>query len=297
MNNKTFLTIATVALVCGVALTGCGGGGSKKKASEKPISGGGAEFCAQQAIPTGAGCLTLNGRDNLVYTQAQAYKGLILTLHGAPGNMSKVAGIFDATMLRDKGYLVISPDGNGTAWEWNSKNDGSTDSNSDVQYLSQLIDHAYASYTFENTNTHILGYSAGGFMAYKLACQIPEKLTSVVSLAGQYRGYFDHCTTSTPVTVHHLHSPSDSDVPMAGRTEGTIASVEDTLAHWLAINGCDGTTLESNQDGVSADSEGTKTTTWQGCEKPVIFSELLAVPHEANYLSDKLFNVYQSSIE
>ena len=291
---KIMREITQILILTSCIISGCGG--SDNKGGEPIVEqNNNNAVCGIRAIPEGANCLTFEGRDNLVFGDtSKNYKGLILTLHGAPGYMAKVAGIFDAPMLADKGYLVISPDGNGSAWEWDSSTN--TNTSDDTHYISDLIGYAHANYTIEGEKARILGYSAGGFMAYTLACQIPEKLDGIVALAGQFRGDFNACSTTTAVAIHHLHSPSDTDVPINGRASGKIASVENTLNHWLAINGCASQFEQTNHPGVTTSSTGTVTKVWQSCASPVASSKLFSVPHESDYLADKLYLIYQQSM-
>ncbi|TMO84179.1 alpha/beta hydrolase family esterase [Pseudoalteromonas spongiae] len=285
----------TSILVLTTCLISACGGSSKTVNPVNDNNSNGQSLCAAQAIPDGAECIGVDGRQNLVFGDtSKAYKGLILTLHGAPGYMAKVAGIFDANMLEEKGYLVISPNGNGSAWQWDSNTDANI--SDDSNYIANLIDYAHENYTIEGDKARIFGYSAGGFMAYTLACHIPEKLSGVVTLAGQFRGDFNACSTQTPVAIHHLHSPSDKDVPMSGREYGKIASVDATLTHWLKINGCEDQYVQAAHPAVTATSPGTSTLTWQGCVTPVTLSKLDSVAHESDYLSEALYEIYQLSM-
>lgn len=286
--------IIPILILATCLVSGCGSSGNNT-AEDPFIEPNQNDLCGAKALPEGASCLNFEGRDNLVFGATnKQYKGLILTLHGAPGYMAKVAGIFDAVMLEEKGYLVISPNGNGSAWQWDSNTNANI--SDDSNYIANLIDYAHANYTIEGDKARVFGYSAGGFMAYTLACQIPEKLTGLVALAGQFRGDLTTCTTTTSVAIHHLHSPSDTDVPINGRAFGNIASVENTVNHWRAINGCASQFEQTNHPAVTASSSGTVTNAWQNCASPVASSKLFSVPHESDYLADKLYLIYQQSM-
>ncbi|MCF6458931.1 prolyl oligopeptidase family serine peptidase [Pseudoalteromonas sp. MMG024] len=286
--------ITKIAVLASCLISGCGGS-SKTTTPVSENNSNGPSLCAAQAIPDGAVCVGVDGRQNLIFGEtSKEYKGLIITLHGAPGYMAKVADIFNANMLEEKGYLVISPNGNGSAWQWDSNTDANI--GDDSNYIANLIDYAHANYTVEGDKARIFGYSAGGFMAYTLACHIPEKLVGIVALAGQYRGDFAACSTTTAVAIHHLHSPTDMEVPVNGRASGNIKSVEDTINHWLSINGCAAQFEQITHPAVTTDSSGTVTNSWQQCATPVAFSKLFTVPHESDYLSDALYEIYQSSM-
>lgn len=295
MNHKKLNSgLFTLTLAISSLLMGCSGGsdGSTEPKPE-PKKEPQANNCAGQPLASDMSCFSLNNRDVIVYKPAGDLNGIALFLHGAPGTPQKVSRIFNARALADaEGLLSVSPQGKNALWGWESINDGDNDSNTDVDFIVSLITQLRAENNIVNDKVYIFGYSAGGFMGYKLACQIPEQITAIVSLAGQFRGDFEQCPTSTPITLHHFHSPQDSEVPMNGRTIGEIKSVSDTLAHWLLINGCSEEFTTTEHPKLIEESAGTTTKTWQGCIHDVSFSEMKNVPHETSYNTGVLRQIY-----
>lgn len=287
---QSIMTLPAACLAILSLLVGCGGGSDSPDIPEvKPPQ---ATTCAGTSLPIDASCMTVNNRDVVIYKPNAEIKGIALFLHGAPGTPQKVAGIFDAKSLTNERQLLsVSPQGSHKFWGWDSENSDSGGA-IDTDFISSLLVQLRAENNITSDKVYIFGYSAGGFMAYKLACAIPEQITAVVSLAGQFRGYFDQCTTSTAVTLHHFHSPQDSDVPISGRTNGDIQSVTDTLAHWRQINGCNDVVTSIEHPAVNNTSSGTETSVWQACLKPVSFSQINNVPHEAVYDSEVLKQIY-----
>jgi len=291
--NKSTTRVALINLLLLFTISACSGGGDGDSPEPKP------EIpktpCEQLRIDTDQTCTTTGGRAVINYAPASQdqYSGLAIFLHGAPGTPIKVSGIFDAKMLADKFNLVsLAPQGNGTTYQWNSTNN-SASSTPDVDHLLAVIDNALSQYAFTDNKVYIFGYSAGGFMAYKLACNIPERLTAVISLAGQFRGDFDNCPTSTPLAIHHMHSVSDSEVPFSGRANGSIASVFDTLVLWQQKNGCGTETEIFSQEGVTESSTKTDTEIYTSCVKSIGLSKLDSVSHEDNYIAEKLLATYE----
>ncbi|WP_144213458.1 alpha/beta hydrolase family esterase [Shewanella donghaensis] len=288
--SKTIIVLS-ISLI---GLLGCGGGSDSKPAT-KPAKQ--TETCVGQALLEGASCLSFQNREAVVYQPTGVPTAIAIFLHGAPGHPNKVIQLFDGKMLANTAsWLSVAPQGGaGGTWGWSSLNDVQA-SNIDVNYVSDLLDELTARYNVTSDKVYIMGYSAGGFMAYKLACQIPEKLTAVISLAGQFRGEFEECPTSTAIALHHFHSPSDTDVPMEGRAFGDITSVGNTLNHWRLINGCAETSTITENTGVTSTSSGTATTQWDNCFKPVSFSSMANVSHESSYLSEVLYDIYKGSL-
>lgn len=289
MNKKTMINLSVV--LCSLLL-GCGGSGSKK--AEQPSPTPIITTCAGQSLESGTSCITLENREAIVYKPSNTIEGIAVFLHGAPGSPKKVSKIFNAKSISDSEQLIsVSPQGINEKWGWESVNESANAKQADVDFIVNLLTKIRTDNNITTDKVYIFGYSAGGFMAYKLACQIPGHITAIVSLAGQYRGDFSACSTSTPVTVHHFHSPQDREVPIKGREVGEIKSVAETLAHWLLINGCSETFNTVKHPKVSSTSNGTETQTWEGCVKEVSFSALNNVPHEASYSAEVLKQIYQ----
>jgi polyhydroxybutyrate depolymerase len=287
-------TLTPIAL--SLMLTACGGGSTDtptEKVIDKPVAK--VEKCLGAEINSQTSCLELSSRQSIIYKNDDTEKdGVALFLHGAPGQASKVMDIFDAKMIANKHNLVaISPEGIESTWGWLSVNSKSTDANADVDYLSELLTKIKSEHNINSDKVYVFGYSAGGFMAYKLACEIPEQITAIVSLAGQLRGTLASCENSTPLAVHHFHSPTDEAVPYKGRDIGSITSVDDTINLWRINNGCDASFTEQDHVGVTAESSKTLTISYNTCLAPVTLSQMAFVTHEADYISDNLYTIYQ----
>lgn len=289
-------------------LSACGGGGGSDSAAVEteqpaptpapapnPAPAPSVGTCGSSDMFEGQTCITVGERVAIGYAPADSsdYQGVALFLHGTSGSPEKVDGIFGATMLADAFNLVaVTPEGDPSVYVWQSENNGVDDSR-DIGFLTELIDKVQGQYGIGNDKVYVFGYSAGGFMAYKMACQMPERLTAVVSLSGQFRGDFDNCPTATAVAVHHLHSHSDFDVPYHGRENGNIASVADTLSFWREKNGCSAETEVEAQEGVTAESSGTSTEKSLNCTESVALSKMSSVSHDADFIPEKLLATFE----
>ena len=296
--NKS-IKITLITFLLSINLGACGGSSSDE--SKQPISKeqtppvAEVVSCLGTTIDTKTSCIALNNRKAIVYKEDQETKdGIALFLHGAPGVASKVMRIFDANMIaREHNLIAISPEGINKNWGWNSTNSLNTNDNNDLNYITALLTKIRSEHNISSEKLYVFGYSAGGFMAYKLGCLMPEKITAIVSLAGQFRGDFEACTHTTPLTIHHLHSPTDKAVPYQGRPLGNITSVDDTIEHWRIKNGCDMQFSSKEQDPVTASSNKTITSTYKNCLASVALSKMVLASHDESYISNHLYQVYQ----
>jgi polyhydroxybutyrate depolymerase len=124
----------------------------------------------------------------------------------------------------------------------------------DVGYLAALIDEIDDLHGV--SEVHLLGYSNGGFMAYRMACDRPELLTSIVSMAGATWNEPAQCTPSEPVRVLEVHGTEDSQIVYEGGIwragQAPHPGAEETVAMWAGYNGC--TTAPTNLAAFDADS-------------------------------------------
>ena len=86
----------------------------------------------------------------------------------------------------------------------------------DVGYLRGLIDEAIAKRPIDPKRVYVFGHSNGGFMAYRLACDIADRVTAIAVLSGSDLPRADQCKPDRPVSVLHLHGTADPLVTYAG---------------------------------------------------------------------------------
>ena len=53
----------------------------------------------------------------------------------------------------------------------------------DVSFLGQLIDYMAINYAVDLTRVYSIGYSAGGFMSYRLACDLSGRIAAISPVA------------------------------------------------------------------------------------------------------------------
>jgi len=90
----------------------------------------------------------------------------------------------------------------------------------------------------------LIGYSNGGFMAQRLACDVGDRIAGVVSVAGAAPASDVPCAQSTPMAFVEIHGDADPIVHYAG---GTVfdrtdvpphASAPDTAKYWAQHLSC-----------------------------------------------------------
>lgn len=104
----------------------------------------------------------------------------------------------------------------------------------DVGFFKALIKYFKASYNIDSNNIFSSGMSLGGFMSYRLACELDE-INSIGSVTGSMAGYYQ-CNPPKKTSTIHFHGTSDRTVPYDG-VEWSL-SARDTHNFWKTHNKC-----------------------------------------------------------
>jgi polyhydroxybutyrate depolymerase len=163
---------------------------------------------------------------------------LVFNLHGYGSNAIEQENYGDFRAIADTAnFIIVHPNGSLDALgiqHWNTFGTSSVD---DVKFLSALIDTMNANYAIDKKRVYSTGMSNGGFMSYKLACQLSGRITAVASVTGTMTvGEFDACMTNHPMPVMQIHGTEDPTVPYEG--SAFFKSVDEVVNHWVDFNEC-----------------------------------------------------------
>lgn len=170
---------------------------------------------------------------------------LMIVLHGGTGNavhMEKVTGMND---VADTGQFIVAyPNGIGGRFAFNKDrrtwNAGRCCGQAvkqnvdDVVFIKKLIEDINSRFSIDTRRVYVTGMSNGAMMAYRLACEIPDKIAAIIPVSGTLA--IDNCDGAKDVPVMHIHGDQDKNVPFAGGkgndSEAGVAhrSVPDTMS-------------------------------------------------------------------
>ena len=162
---------------------------------------------------------------------------LVMILHGYSANAFTQQAYFGMTSLaNDREALVVAPDGTVDASGnqfWNADStccDFGHLNPDDVGYLGGLLDDIAAAWPVDPQAVYVLGHSNGAWMAYRMACERADAISSIVVLAGNASVGIT-CAPAHPVNVLHLHGTADTTVPYS----------ETSVDTWAGLDTCTGT--------------------------------------------------------
>ena len=162
---------------------------------------------------------------------------LVFNLHGYTSNASQQELYSQMNVVADTGhFLVCYPNGILNSWNVSLPGGSSAD---DVGFINALIDTLSAHYLIDPERVFSCGMSNGGFMSYKLACELTDRFAAIASVTGSMvPTEAALCNPTHPIPVLEIHGTADPVVPYAGLAY--TMSIPDLLTFWTGKNGCVG---------------------------------------------------------
>ncbi len=192
---------------------------------------------------------------------------LVIYLHGLGSSGRKLLRTLQLYPFADrKQIFIVAPDGSRDSLGrrfWNASSaccDFDATAVDDVAYLTALIDDILIHEPVDPKQVVLVGYSNGGFMAYRLACELGPRIAAIAVWSGAL-AVDAECAAAKPTSLLHVHGDADPVVRYEG---GHVLSLQDrpphrgapaTVATWAARNGCEPQlqTLSSGTRRISAE--------------------------------------------
>lgn len=195
---------------------------------------------------------------------------LVIALHGGTGNAFNLQNQSQlSSTANDEHFLVVYPEGlKGGLFNIRTWNAGvccghaSQQNIDDVAYIDTLLDYLLDLYAIDERRVYVTGMSNGGYMAYRLACEMGSRLAAIAPVACSMT--LDNCENSSAVPIIHFHSFLDENVRYQGGYGVGLSThysppVDSILNVWSEINNC-----QVTNDTLIANSEFTHVQ-WQSC--------------------------------
>jgi polyhydroxybutyrate depolymerase len=235
------------------------------------------ELKAQQS-----GSIIHNGveRTYIFYTSETqaASQPLLIAMHGYTQTAQGIMQYSHFNQLAEsEGFAVVYPQGIGNSWNVGFSGGSTAD---DLGFIDALIDTLSAEYNIDTDRVYVTGLSNGGFMCYRLAYQLSNKIAAIAAVAGTVStAGFQSWLSDLPVPVLHIHGTSDFVVPYNGFNE--IESVETTLNYWITKNACAREAVIINLPDLVQEGSTVEQHDWSECvsEKPIRLLKIINGGH------------------
>jgi polyhydroxybutyrate depolymerase len=205
----------------------------------------------------------------------QAYS-LVFVLHGATQTGQ---GIMDISQMNDianaGNFIAVYPDGVGNSWNVGLTTGGSTAD--DMAFIEALVELFAADFSIDQTRVYSCGFSAGGYMSHRLACESSVCFAAIASVSGAIsESALTSCSPQYSPSIMQIHGTSDIIVSYNGSAISGI-SVDDIIATWLSNNNCNTTAVIEDIPNTSLiDLSTVQRFTYEPCDESSVV-ELLKI--------------------
>ncbi|HEX3770712.1 MAG TPA: PHB depolymerase family esterase [Polyangiaceae bacterium] len=233
----------------GDAAKGGDGGGSSTPARPSSGCSGGNATSATIDLSFGGMARTY---DLHVPAAGTGPRPLVVNLHGYTQSSSSQATLTNMNALADtEGFLVAYPQGVGTPADWNAgaccsaASEGDRD---DIGFLDAVIADIESKTCVDLARVYAMGFSNGGMMSYRLACQDATHFAAFASVSGSAAIPLDStCAPAHPMSLLHVHGNADplvpydggaGGLPLSGRATPVFPAAADEVAAFRTKDGC-----------------------------------------------------------
>jgi polyhydroxybutyrate depolymerase len=213
--------------------------------------------------------VTFDGRDRgwVVYASTSLDRAkpspLVIYLHGSGGSMRGVEAQTGLSVRAEsQRFVVVYPQGIGGTWNFGCCTLSYNDKLDDVGFLRRVIDATMAERSIDPDRIYLAGFSAGAAMAYRIACEQPERIAAVVAIAGAV--LTESCAPRADLSILEIHGMADNlfiyggcsptTVP-CGYRSATLPPVETMVARFREIYACPKPVVQ--RDGVLTTTRAT----------------------------------------
>jgi polyhydroxybutyrate depolymerase len=169
--------------------------------------------------------------------------GLSATLAQSDWGLDDVADVAN--------FLAAYPVGVG--WSWNDGGKigyAATHNLNESEFVRQMLSDLSTVASIDPKRIYAMGYSQGGMLAYRLACEMSDIFAAIAPLAACMT--YGRCQPQQAVSVIHVHGLADGHVPYSGGGPDNYPPVESGIAAWVEFSGCTGSAeVESLSDQVT----------------------------------------------
>ena len=207
---------------------------------------------------------------------------MIVLIHGLGSDSGNIAQFFPLGYeVDDRDFFLLIPNGTQAAdgtrfWDATDQccnNNYTSTPVDDVGYITGLLDDVSGMFNIDPRRVYATGHSNGGFMSYRLACDVPERFAAIAPLAGMEPRDATLCTPSEAVSVLHAHGTADEVITYDGIVQDTVQyypPAEEVVERWATRAGCTlGSRTQTGTLDLTTDVAGSETDAFaygSGCQ-------------------------------
>lgn len=154
----------------------------------------------------------------------------------------------------------------------------------DVAFINALTDTMQSQYPVIKEQTYLFGFSNGGFMVQRIACEANGRYAAIASIAGTLGNKINYCNPERKIPILHFHGTADINVNYYNPPMGK--SVSSLMGLWSKNYNCSGRERIKVPDIIS-DGYTVEHYVYQDCDERL---ELFKVNNAMHILLNKGYN-------
>ncbi|HKV58067.1 MAG TPA: PHB depolymerase family esterase [Ktedonobacteraceae bacterium] len=169
---------------------------------------------------------------------------IVINYHGYDNTAQRTAQHTNMGAEADKaGFILVFPQAvdSPPSWDAGIGHYGPTGDADDVQFTRDLINYLESNYCVDTHRIYVTGYSEGGGMVYRLACELSTQIAAFATVEGAFYHVPGGCNPARPVPFLEIHGQADQLAPYGGNPDLGMASVQTMLNLWLGLDHCQDT--------------------------------------------------------
>ena len=164
---------------------------------------------------------------------------LIINMHGFGSNAQEQQLYSEMDQFAHSNNIaVVYPQGFNNSWNVFTYWDASL--YDDVQFIRSMIDDISENFNIDLNRVYACGMSNGGYMAYRLACDLSDKITAFGSVTGNFMlqnvNSNDCIVQDREIPIIHFHGTSDAIVNYFPPSFDQSLTVGESIDFWIAYN-------------------------------------------------------------
>ncbi|MCX7998960.1 MAG: alpha/beta hydrolase-fold protein [Leptospiraceae bacterium] len=240
------------------------------------------------------------------YSSKKKYP-LVFILHGAKGSPIGMQNMTQFNKIAEReGIILVYPFGTthdkkiGYFWNaWECCGYALQHEVNDIKFFQRLVEVLSEEYSINKNQIFVLGFSNGGMMSLKLACDATELFRGVASVGGAM--FHENCKPKKPIPVFLIQGGKDEVVPVKGgvgknsSTPSAKLPSYQTFQFWFKKNACK--RERSVEEKTLSIAEGLECNQ-NGRVKMVIVKEEAHTWPEENYpASEEIWKFFQQELK
>lgn len=154
-------------------------------------------------------------------------------------------------------FIVAYPAGTGDPLAWYTLADMPDGAPDNTKFIEMMVQDIKDNLSIDEARIFLAGFSNGGGMAHRIACDVPDLFASIAIVSG-WHTIDQPCEPATPTSILAIHGKFDEVIPYLG--DETAENIPNWAETWAVRNQCD----VDNPTG-SGPQDSIKTVEWSNC--------------------------------